>query len=99
MTAAGRPGGTKRSAAMASQDGVGWPDESTGFPLASARDESHLVADGLGWPYRAASGDRRRAAGNPESPAASGAAEAVAHVVSEAAGVMEHEQVHGQRWD
>jgi len=98
MTAAGRPGGTKRSAAMASQDGVGWPDESTGFSLASAQDESRLVAEGLGWPYRAASGDRRVAARNPENPAASGAAGAVPHVVSGAAGVMEHEQAHRQRW-
>ena len=31
---------------MASQDGVGWPDESTGFSLASARDESRLAAEG-----------------------------------------------------
>src|SRR5262249_13979188 len=81
---------------MASQDGVGWPDESTGFSLASARDESRLVAEGLGWPYRAASGDRRIAAGNSENPAASGAAEPVPSVVSGAAGVMEHERVHGQ---
>ena len=83
---------------MASQDGVGWPDESTGFSLASAQDESRLVAEGLGWPYRAASRDRRVAARNLENPAASGAAGAVPHVVSGAAGVMEHEQVHRQRW-
>jgi chromosome partitioning protein len=38
---------------MASQDGVGWPDEPTGFSLASARDESRLAAEGLGWPRRA----------------------------------------------
>jgi chromosome partitioning protein len=35
---------------MASQDGVGWPDEPTGTPLAPAGDESGLTADGLGWP-------------------------------------------------
>ena len=38
---------------MASQDGVGWPDEPTGFSLTAARDESRLVAEGLGWPQRA----------------------------------------------
>jgi chromosome partitioning protein len=84
---------------MASQDGVGWPDESTGFSLASARDESRLVAKGLGWPHRAASGDGRTATRSTENPTASGAAEAVPHVVSGAAGVIEHRQVHEQEWD
>jgi chromosome partitioning protein len=41
---------------MASQDGVGWPDESTGFCLVSAGDESQFVAGGLGWPLRRGSG-------------------------------------------
>src|SRR5690348_11159365 len=37
---------------MASQDGVGWPGEPTKLSLASARDESGLIAEGLGWPRR-----------------------------------------------
>src|SRR5215472_3258602 len=98
MTAAGAPGGTKRSAVMASPDGVGWPDESTGFSLASARDESRLVAKGLGWPRRSASGDARTAAANTDLTV-SEAAGAVTHVVSGAAGVMEHEQVRRQGQD
>jgi chromosome partitioning protein len=48
---------------MASQDGVGWPDESPGFPLTSARDESRLVAEGLGWPHQAGNGVPRQTRG------------------------------------
>jgi chromosome partitioning protein len=56
---------------MASQDGVGWPDEPTGTPLAPAGDESQLAADGLGWP-------RPGTAGHWNSAAASGLADGVA---------------------
>jgi chromosome partitioning protein len=56
---------------MASQDGVGWPDEPTGTPLAPAGDESQLTADGLGWP-------RPRTADHWNSAAASGLADGVA---------------------
>src|SRR5215469_17230840 len=83
---------------MASPDGVGWPDESTGFSLASARDESRLVARGLGWPHRPVNGDMRTAAASTNLTAGE-AAGAVSHVVSGAAGVMEHEQVRGQQQD
>jgi chromosome partitioning protein len=42
---------------MASEDGVGWPDEPTGSSQASARDEPDLVAGGLGWPPQESSGE------------------------------------------
>src|SRR5579862_3108036 len=71
---------------MASQDGVGWPDESTGFPLASARDESRLVAEGLGWPQRPG---QPRMPGVPNmAPATAGAVPGAASVTPGASGVV-----------
>src|SRR6516164_3171740 len=84
---------------MASPDSVGWPDEPTGFSLASARDESQLVAEGLGWPHRPASGDIRAAAVDTKNLTAGGVAGAVSHVVTGAAGAVEHIQVRGQGQD
>src|ERR1700757_2448491 len=84
---------------MAFPNGVGWPDESTGFSLASARDESGLVAEGLGWPHRLASGDTRIVAASTKNLTVSEAAREVSHVVTGAAGVVEHKQVRGQGRD
>jgi chromosome partitioning protein len=41
---------------MASQGGVGWPDEATRLSPAPARHESRLVIAGLGWPSRPGKG-------------------------------------------
>jgi chromosome partitioning protein len=84
---------------MASPDGVGWPDESTGFSLASAQDESRLVAEGLGWPHRPASDDAATAAASTKNHTASGAAGAVSYVVTGAVEVVEHKQMRGQGQD
>jgi chromosome partitioning protein len=89
---------------MASQDGVGWPDESTGFSLASARDESRLVAEGLGWPlwpgragWQTAVPRGAPAVWNGETAAPQGTgAGAAPSVVPGAAGVMQHERVPGE---
>jgi chromosome partitioning protein len=51
---------------MASQHGVGWPDESTGDPLMPPRDEARL-AGGLGWPPIRV--ERAMAAVSRETPA------------------------------
>jgi chromosome partitioning protein len=89
---------------MASQDGVGWPDESTGFSLTSARDESRLVAEGLGWPQRPGRAGWQTAvprgapaAWDGEAAASQGAgAGAATSVLPGAAVVRQHERVPGE---